>query len=147
MRVDQAPEGGKFRAVASASIDATAGAWGDGDMLCVDLDASGELILSTLLDCVGVIWTPEGRRATDAGTSEKLVIGGKKYTVFFQCELVEAEIGASPALSAGDQVFAVAAGDVDVTATPGIGAVWIGHVMLGGNRIFINVNLKPPGLA
>lgn len=147
MRVDAAPESGKFRAVASASIDATAGAWGDGDMLCVDLDASGELILSTLLDCVGVIWTPEGRRATDAGTSEKLVIGDRKYTVFMQCELVGAEIGASPTLAAGEQLYAIAAGDVDNTATPGIGAVWIGHVLLGGNRIMINVNLKPPGLA
>ena len=147
MRVDAAPEGGKFRAFASASIDATAGAWGDGDMLCVDLDASGELILSTLLDCVGVIWTPEGRRVTDAGTEEKKVIGDRKYTVFMQCELVEAEIGASPALSAGDQIFAIAAGDVDVTATPGLGAVWVGHVMKGASRIMVNVNLKPPGLS
>lgn len=151
MHVDKSPEGGNFRAIASASIDATAGAWGDGDMLAVTLDSSGEIVLASATDCMGVIWTPEGRRSTDAGTAEKQVIGGRKYTVFQQCELVEAGVGASPALSVGDEIWSEASGDVDVTATPGVGSIWIGQVLADGDgngeRIYVNVGLKEASTA
>lgn len=146
MRVDQAPETGKFRATASASIDATAGAWGDGDMLCVTIDSSGEIILATATDCMGVIYVPEGREPAD-DDSHKNVIGGKKYTVLSICELVEAEIGTSPALSAGDTIWAEAAGDVDVTATPGIGSIFVGKVLNGGSRVRIHVGLTEASAA
>jgi hypothetical protein len=149
--VDKAPEGGKFRATAAASIDATAGAWGDGDMLAVTIDGSGEIILATATNCMGIIFVPEGRRNTDAGTAEKAVIGGRKYTVFQQCELVEAETAAGPALAVGDEIWAEAAGDVDVTATPGVGSIWIGQVLAdnsgGGSRVYVNVGLKEASAA
>lgn len=140
MRIDQAPEGGKFRAVAAAALDGTAGAWGDADMLCVDFDANGDLIASSAGGCFGVIWTKEGRKPLDDG-SENEVIGGRKYTVFTFAEAVEAEIGSSPALSEGDLLYATASGDV--TTTPATGDIFIGVVLGGGSRLLINVNGQP----
>lgn len=140
MRIDQAPEGGKFRATAAAALDGTAGAWGDADMLCVQFDASGDLVVAAAGDnCDGVIWTKEGRIPLADGTDNE-VIGGKKYTVFTFCELVEAEIGASPALSAGDAIYATAAGDVGGVTT---GDIYIGTVLAGGSRMIVNVNGRP----
>ncbi len=140
MRIDKAPEGGKFRATAAAALDATAGAWGDADMLCVQFDASGDLIVAAAGDnCDGVIWTKEGRKALDDGTDNQ-VIGGRVYTVFTFAELTEAEIGASPALSAGDAIYATAAGDVGGVAT---GDIYIGTVLGGGSRMLININGRP----
>ncbi len=139
MRIDQAPEGGKFRAEASAAIDGTTGAWGDADMLCVQFDANGDLIVATAGDnCDGIIWTKEGRLE---GTDDGDVIEGRKYTVFTFCELVEAEIGSSPALSEGDAVYATAAGDV--TLGPATGDIYIGTVLNGGSRMIVNVNGRP----
>ena len=108
-------------------------------MLCVDLDANGDLIVSSAGDnVIGVIWTKEGRKVvTDDGD----VIAGRKYTVFTNCELVEAEIGASPALSEGDKIYATALGDVVTTGATG--DVFIGTVLNGGSRLAINVNGRP----
>lgn len=142
MRIDQAPEGGKFRAVAAAALDGTAGAWGDADMLCVALDASGDLIVSSAGTGIGVIWTKEGRKPLSDG-SENEVIGGRKYTVLTFAELVEAEIGSSPALSEGDDIYATALGDV--TTTPAVGDIYIGSVLGGGSRLLVNVNGQPVG--
>jgi len=142
MRPDKAPEGGKFRATAAAALDGTAGAWGDADMLCVNFDANGDLIASAATTGVGVIWTKEGRKPLSDGT-ENQVIGGRKYTVFTFAEFVEAETAASPALSAGDALYATASGDV--TTTPGVGDIYIGTVLGGGSRLLINVNGQPTG--
>lgn len=139
MRIDQAPEGGKFRATAAAALDGTAGAWGDADMLCVAFDASGNLIASSAGTGVGVIWTKEGRKSGVTGDNE--VIGGRKYTVFTFAELVEAEIGSSPALSAGDPIYATALGDVTTTGVAG--DIYIGQVLEDGSRLLINVNGQP----
>ena len=141
MNIDQAPEGGKFRATAASALDGTAGAWGDADMLCVQFDASGDLIVSAAGDnCDGVIWTKEGRIPLSDG-SENEVMGGKKYTVFTFAELVEAEVGSSPALSEGDALYATALGDVTVGGTAG--DIYVGTVLNGGSRIIINVNGRP----
>ncbi len=137
MYPDQAPEGGKFRAFAAASIDAEAGVWGDADLLCVTLDSSGELILATAGDGDGVIWTAEGRKVQSIPAS---VIGGKKYTVFTNAEFVEADLAASPAMSPGDFLYATAAGDV--TASPATGDIYIAAVVDG--RLLINVGGRPP---
>lgn len=143
MRPDQAPEGGKFRATAAAALDGTAGAWGDADMLCVQFDASGELVASAAGDnCDGVIWTKEGRKPLSDG-SENEVIGGKKYTVFTFAEFVEAEIGSSPALSAGDALYATASGDVKASGTAAAGDIYIGTVLNDGSRLLVNVNGRP----
>lgn len=148
MHLESAPQGGKFRAVAASALDGTAGAWGDGDMLCVALNSSGELIATaSVSDCIGVIHTTEGRKVSDDGTTYKQVKGGKKYTVIRRGEFVEAGVGSSPALSEGDKVWAQASGDVDVTATPGVGSIFIGWVMKGGNRLVVDVNGIEPSTA
>jgi len=142
MRIDQAPEGGKFRATAAAALDGTAGAWGDADMLCVQFDGSGDIVVAAAGDnCDGVIWTKEGRKSV---TDDNKVIGGRKYTVFTFAELVEAEIGASPALSEGDTVYATALGDVTINAFGVAGDIYIGTVLKGGSRLVVNVNGRPP---
>ena len=139
MRIDQAPEAGKFRATAASALDGTTGAWGDADMLCVQFDGNGDIVVAAAGDnCDGIIWTKEGRLE---GTDDGDVIGGRKYTVFTICELVEAEIGASPALSEGDAVYATAAGDA--TLSPATGDIYIGTVLNGGSRMIVRVNGRP----
>ena len=142
MRIDQAPEGGKFRATAASALDTQIGLWGDDDMLCVQFDANGDIVAAAAGDnCDGIIWTKEGRiEAT--GVDDGDVIGGRKYTVFTNCELVEAEIGSSPALAEGDAVYATASGDV--TLSPSTGDIYIGTVLNGGSRMIVNVNGRPP---
>ena len=137
MRIDKAPEAGKFRAVAATALDGQAGTWGDLDMLCVNFNTAGELIASEVSTGMGVIWTKEGRKPLSDG-SENEVIGGRKYTVFTYAELVEAEVGTTPALSAGDNLYASATGIVDIT--PAVGDVYIGTVLDNGSQIIINVN-------
>ncbi len=137
-RIDKAPEGGKFRALAAASLDATAGAWGVGDLLNVTIDSSGELVAASATNVDGVILTSEGQSADAA--ANKTVIGGRMYTVFFQAEVVEVGDFVAPTLAAGNLVYAAAAGDV--TATPGTGAVFIGYVMDSGERMVINLNAR-----
>lgn len=137
MRVDKAPDGGKFRCRASADLDGEAGAWGDGDLLCVTVDDAGELNLATGVgDVDGIILTTEGKKNADAA-NYKTVVGGQPYTVFFFCELAEAETAASPALAAGDVIHGAANGAVSVAG--GAGAAFIGKVLAGGSRVLINV--------
>ena len=144
MRIDQAPEGGKFRAIAATALDGTAGAWGDADMLCVQFDASGDLIVSAAGDnCDGIIWTKESRKDGTVTNPDNEVIGGKKYTVFTFCELVEAEIGSSPTLSEGDALYATANGDVLASGSAAAGDIFIGTVTAGGSRIVVNINGRP----
>jgi hypothetical protein len=138
-RIDKAPEGGKFRATAAAGLDATAGAWGAGEFLNVLIDSNGEIDEATATDIVGFIVTSEGQDA-DA-TANKLAIGGRVYTVFFQCEIVEASTFAAPTVSAGDSIWATAAGDI--TITPATGDVFLGHVLLGDERVVINMHSRP----
>ncbi len=135
-RIDKAPEAGKFRARAAASLDATAGAWGVGDLLNITIDASGELVAASATNVDGVILTSEGQAADAA--ANKTVIGGRMYTVFFFAEVVEVGDFVAPTLAAGNLVYAAAAGDV--TASPGLGAVFIGHVMDSGERMVIHLN-------
>jgi len=139
MRIDQAPEGGKFRATAAAALDGEVGTWGNADMLCVGFDSSGEIVASGVGTGVGVIWTKEGRKPLSDG-SENKVIGGRKYTVLTFAELVEAETS-TPALSAGDNLYAGAAGIVN--ATGAAGDIYVGTVLNGGSRIIINFNGQP----
>ena len=140
-RIDKAPEGGKFRARLAAAADGTAGAWGVGDLLNVTVDASGELDVASATDVDGVILTSEGQDADAAANKD--TIGGRVYTVFRQCEVVEVSDFAAPALAAGDKVYAAASGDV--TVTPGAGAIFIGWVLDSGDRMVIDVHGKPTG--
>jgi len=140
VKVDQAPEGGKARMIADASLDGVAGAWGDGDMYCVTVNASGFLVAAAIGDAIGVIKTDEGRETTSDG-SHKNIIGGRKYTVFSRAEFVEADIGTSPALAAGDQVFVTTSGDVLTTGA--VGARCLGWVDNTGKRLVLDVGLLP----
>ena len=142
MYIDKAPEGGKFRATAAAALDGTAGAWGDLDLLCVTFDGSGDIIVAAATTAMGIIWTPEGKKDKTAA-NYKDVVGGNVYTVFMQCELDEAGTGTSPALSAGDNIFAAAAGDV--TTAGAAGTKWIGMVLGSGERAIVNVGLMNDG--
>jgi hypothetical protein len=159
-RISEAPEGGKFRARAAAALDGQAGAWGDGDLLCVTFDAAGDLVIGAAATTRGVIWTPEGRKDSSKA-NYKQVIGGKMYTVFTWAVFQEMERGTSPTLDEGDAVFAAAAGDViniaAGTATgAGAGAIYIGQVLNDetvpgvagtGLRLILNVNGFTVGLA
>ncbi len=134
MKIDAAPEGGKFRATAASAMDGQVGTWGKADMLCVDLDSSGELITSELGTGMGVIWVPEGRTDGTVTNPANEVMGGRKYTVFRFVELVEAE-GSTPALTAGDNLYAGADGIVDIT--PAVGDVFVGTVLKGGSSVIV----------
>lgn len=138
-RIDKASDGGKFRATAAASLDTDPGVWGDADLLCVTVDGNGELVASAADDCDGVILTTEGKNDPDHA-SYNLVSGGRVYTVFRRCEIVDIEDGASPALAAGDLVWAAAAGDVDTTGAAG--ATFVGYVVADarGPRLVVDVS-------
>lgn len=142
-RISNAPEGGKFRAKAAAGLDTQAGLWGAGDLLCVAFDANGEIDLATKTDCDGIIWTPEGKK-DPAAANYKTVVGGNKYTVFDQVELVEIGASTSPVLAAGDMVWAGAGGDVVTTDTAATGNIFIGYVDDTGERLIVRVNGKQP---
>jgi len=145
MQPDQTPEGGKFRATAAAALDGVAGVWGNGDMLCVQFDGSGNLILSGIGDnCEGVIWTSEGRKTSEPPlAADKKVIGGRKYTVFTYAQFVEAETASVPALSAGDALYAIASGGVTAAPVALDNDIYVGTVLAGGSRLLINVNGRP----
>lgn len=126
-RLDQVVDEGRFRAVAAAALDAETGTWGTtdstgvGDLLNVQVDGSGELVLADADNCDGVIWVPEGRRSSHRITEveQKTVIGGKTYTVFERAVIAEMETGEDP-LSAGDRVYAAAAGGISTTDLSGV---------------------------
>ena len=149
-RPSSMPEGGKFRARAAAALDGTAGAWGDGDLLCVDIDGNGELIVNAAVGTAkGVIYTPEGRKDPDQANFKE-AIGGKVYTVLTFGEIQEMAGATSPAFSAGDPVYAAANGDV--TNASAAGAVYIGHIVPddtvpggAGLKLVLNVNGAPVG--
>lgn len=126
--IDSAPEGGKFRAKASSGLDGTAGAWGDGNLLCVQLDGSGELAVGSATAVDGVILTSEGKRDSTHANYKK-VEGGRFYTVLRFSEMVELDQWASPTVSAGDVLYAAASGDVTTTASDE--AVVVGKVVQG----------------
>jgi hypothetical protein len=144
------PEGGKFRAKASAALGGTAGAWGDGDLLCVDFDANGELIVNAAVGTAkGVIYTPEGRRDSTVATF-KQVIAGKVYTVLTFAEIQEMANSTSPVFAAGDPVYAAAGGDV--TNASAVGAIYLGQILPddtvpggAGLKLVLNVNGAPVG--
>jgi hypothetical protein len=141
-RIDKVSDSGRFRAFAAAGLNDVAGNWGDGELLCVQVDASGTLSLGAAPDCDGVILTTEGRNNPDA-TNYKKVIGGREYTVFTAAEIVEMGEGTDPTFSAGDLVYAGAAGDVEV-ASPASGAIFLGYIMDSADRFVLRLNAKAP---
>ena len=143
--VDSAPEGGKFRAFAAAALDGVSGAFGRGDLLCVALNASGELVVGTATTAIGVILTSEGKRDNTHANFKK-VVGGVPYTVLRRAILSECDQWASPTAVAGDTYYATAAGDV--TKTIATAAVRIGHVVkgdgTGGTKFVLDIGGAAP---
>ena len=135
-RIDKAPDGGKFRATAAASLDGDPGVWGDGDLLCVQVNGDGLLEAATATACDGVILTTESKNDPDA-SEFKNVIAGRVYTVFQRGEIVGTF--ASPVLAAGDRVWATAAGDVDTAGAAG--EIQVGFMVFDarGDRLVLNV--------
>ena len=127
----------RFRGVVAADLT---GAWGDAttpDLLCVDLDASGQLIAAVATgDAVGVIWTPEGKQ-DESVPDFNVALAGSVMTVFVAAEIV----GAIDGFAAGDGVFSIAAGDVDdgTAGTQRIGIMADSDE--GGDRLILNVSL------
>lgn len=130
-RFDKVPEGGKFRAEAASGLDGTAGAWGDGDLLCVDLDSSGQLVAGTSTGVFGVISTSEGRRDNHyvAAADQKKVVGGYRYTVMRIGEILDAATFSTQAYAAGDNLYAAASGGVATDGPAGTGDVYLGTIV------------------
>jgi len=146
-RPDQVVDEGRFRAVAAAALDGVEGVWGTtdaagvGDLLCVALNASGELVLADLDSCDGVIFVPEGRaerfRVTEV--ERKTAIGGKTYTVFERAIIAEMETGSDP-LTLGDRIFSTASGGGVSTSDTGVYlGVVVTNPITGGLRLILRV--------
>lgn len=141
--ISEAAIGGKFRAVAAAALDGVVGGFGDADLLCVSIGAGGEIVVGTATICDGVIWTREGRSSESA--TPNAIIGGRTYTVFTRAQIAEMEVGAG-AFSAGDAIYARAAGDATAGPTGGAGAKYVG-VMTTDNILVVDVGLRNDGTA
>jgi len=142
-RPDAVVDGTRFRARAAVSLDGDAGVWGDGDLICVQVNGDGEIEAASADNCDGVIWTPEGRISSHrvAEADLKKAVGGRVYTVFERAEIAEMEVGTSPTLSAGDRVYAVASGDVSTTNQSGVYlGVVIPNDVTGGLKLVLRVN-------
>lgn len=114
----------RFRGVVSVDIT---GVFGDTvpDLVCVDLDASGELVVSAVGVAKGVIWTPEGK--SDSGVANyNVALAGSVMTVMVFGEIVGPI--ASPTLTAGETIWSGAIGDV-VDSAPAAPAQIVGFMM------------------
>lgn len=124
----------RFRGVVAADLTGVFGDATTPDLICVDLDASGQLVAAGAGEAKGVIWTPEGKASTDV-TNYNVALAGSVMTVHQIAEIVDTE------LSAGDEVWSAAAGDI-TTTDPGAGGQLIGFVAdssEGSDRLVLNV--------
>lgn len=130
-RFDKAPEGGKFRAEAATTLADSAGAWGDGDLLIVTVNANGQLAAGSATDAYGVISTSETRRDTHyvAAADQVKVVSGYRYTVLRQGEILDAATFSTATFAAGDKLYADADGGVASAASASNGAIYIGTVV------------------
>lgn len=124
----------RFRGVVAANLT---GVWGDAttpDLICVDVDASGQLVAAGAGAAKGVIWTPEGKSDSSVANFN-VALAGSVMTVFVAAEFT----GDLDALVAGDEVFTAAAGDVTETG-PGQMIGFIADSDEGGDRLILNVS-------
>lgn len=128
----------RFRGVVAADLT---GVWGDTttpDLICVDIDANGQLVAAGAGAAKGVIWTPEGK-SDDSVADFNVALAGSVMTVFTSAEIV-GTLDATP-LTAGDEVWSAAAGDVTET-DPGVGGQMIGFMAdsdEGDDRLILRV--------
>lgn len=135
----------RFRGVVAANLT---GIWGDDaapDLICVDINGSGQLVAAAQGLAKGVIWTPEGKASPEVA-NYNVALAGSVMTVFTMAELVGSftENTSGAALTAGESVWSIAAGSVD-DAAPGAGVVQkIGFMVdsdVGGDRLVLNVSV------
>lgn len=146
-RPDTVVDEGRFRAQAAAALDGVTGTFGTtdaagvGDLLAVQVDANGELVLGDADNCDGVIYVPEGRRDVHRVTEveRKTAVGGKVYTVFERAIIAEMETGSDP-LADGDRVYSAAAGGISTVDTTGVYlGVVVPNPITDGSRLILRV--------
>lgn len=152
-RVSEAPEGGKVRARAAAALDAQDGLWGGPagfeNLVCVEFDGNGELVVATG-PCDGVIDVTEGRGPQAVNLDNfRQVQGGKVYTVLKRAAIQEIGDGT---VAAGDRIYSDGAGDIRVGISGGAGDAFVGTVLpddtvRGGDglKLDLDVNGGPIG--
>jgi hypothetical protein len=121
----------RFRGVVAANLTGVFGDATTPDLICVDIDASGQLVAAGAAAVKGVIWTPEGKASTDVA-NYNVALAGSVMTVFQIAEIVDTEF------SAGDEVFSAAAGDVTTTG-PGQMVGFVVDSDEGSDRLILNV--------
>jgi len=130
---------GRFRGVV-AQATAIAGVFGPAgseDLALVKIDGSGELVLATQGEAVGVIVTTEGK-ASSSVANFRTAAAGSVVTVYTHCEIVD------DGATVGDEYWSTAAGDV-VTVVPGatpvqkVGVVLNNDAAKGGTRTLFNI--------
>lgn len=127
-KFDKIPPGSRFRAKAADALDGQAGLAGNGDLLVVNVDGSGELVLPTAVSEVyGIILTTEKTRNSHlvSAADQKKVVGGQRYTVMRDGEILDCATFDTP-IAAGVKIYAAADGSLDVDGTPTAGARYIG---------------------
>lgn len=121
----------RFRGVMAADLTGTFGDATTPDLVAVDIDASGQLVAAGAGAAKGVIWTPEGKANPDVANFN-VAVAGSVMTVYQIAEIVETN------LSAGDEVFSAAAGDITTTG-PGQMLGFVVDSSEGGDRLVLNV--------
>jgi hypothetical protein len=115
----------RFRGVVAANLTGVFGDATNPDLICVDVDASGQLVASAQGLAKGVIWTPEGKSETGVA-NYNVALAGSVMTVMVNAEIV-GTLDGTPTLTAGDEIWSAAAGDV-VDAAPAAPTQKIGFV-------------------
>lgn len=127
---------GRFRGVVDSNLT---GLWGSAalELICVDIDASGLLVAAGANSAKGIIDCTEGKSDSSVANFN-VALAGDTYTVLMEGEIT-GPLDGTPALTAGDEIWAAALGDVvDVDPT---GGQKIGWVVAGGDgedRLIIN---------
>lgn len=124
----------RFRGVVAANLTGVFGSTVP-DLICVDIDANGQLVAAAAGAAKGIIWTPEGKASPDVANFN-VALAGSVMTVFTRAEFVS-DVWASPALDDGDDVFSAASGDVATTGTQQIGFMVDSDE--GGDRLIVAI--------
>jgi hypothetical protein len=129
---------GRFRGVVAANLT---GVWGSAalELICVEIDASGNLVAAGAGAAKGIIDCTEGKSDSSVANFN-VALAGDVYTVLVEGEIT-GPLDGTPALVAGDEVWSAAAGDV-VDVAPGVGQQLLGFVVAGSDgedRLIINI--------
>lgn len=116
-----------FRGVPAANLTGLFGDSTTPNLIFVNIDASGNLIAGSEGDAIGVIDCTEGKKDPSLA-NYNVAQAGLSYTVFTTAEFTDADD-----LSAGDELWTAASGDVAVAAPTT--AQKVGAVVLKENSV------------